>query len=259
MIKVPTRYLYWCKDIKESGKNVTTTYMSSKKARCCSSEVFAFHLIADINSLAEHTKNNNPVQANQGDQKACCWWVTEAHSCWLFRKWKALSSHKTRRSIISQDSSFYQCCSCLRVFKCHISYCTISDTKSHEAPTAWASLAQQSTCSVDLEAHLFISFLTVQLVSSATNTMHTWQKRTWVYTKSRHCKGPVDGVSFQSKQHNILCVRALGPIAKRPQANWCIWWGWCTTTQRDASTRPKDHNEILWNWISGQNSVFLSR
>ena len=56
MIKVQTWYLYWCKDIKKSEKCVTATYMSFKKAKCCSSEVFAFHLIADIKSLAEHTK-----------------------------------------------------------------------------------------------------------------------------------------------------------------------------------------------------------
>lgn len=124
MIKVQTWYLYWCKDIKKSEKCVTATYMSSKKAKCCSSEVFAFHLIADIKSLAEHTKRIiTQYRQIKGIKKLVADELRKSLHIrvdWS-KKWKALSSHTTRRSILSQDSSFYQCCSCLHVFKCHIS------------------------------------------------------------------------------------------------------------------------------------------
>lgn len=55
MLKSLIRYLNWSKDKKESGKSVATTYMSSKKVKCFSSEVFATDLIAGIKALSEHT------------------------------------------------------------------------------------------------------------------------------------------------------------------------------------------------------------
>ena len=51
--KKSARYLYWCKDKKESENSVTATYMSCKKIKCCSSQEFASDLLVSLKALRE--------------------------------------------------------------------------------------------------------------------------------------------------------------------------------------------------------------
>ena len=124
-----------------------------------------------------HKENDVLVLTNWGDQRACCWRITVklVHSRWLFRKWKAHVSQTSKRSILSRDSSFHQWCSYLHVFKCNITF-TISDSKTHKALLC-GSPYRKSLAALTLRHSNLLSFLKFWLVSTATNTMYTRQKK----------------------------------------------------------------------------------
>lgn len=161
-----------------------------------------------------------------------------------------------------------------------IFHCTISDVKSHKASAVWASqekilcqlwpwgiriclyhflqsnqsVMQQIQCILDNKVcnrpqyHYHLGVYQIR----------SWQ-RIYEWCWSICLKRHQQYVSFQPKQYNIMCSRALGPLAKGPQTNWHVWWGWHTTIQKDASTRPNDNIKILLNWINAWNLVFPSR
>ena len=173
--KKSARYLYWCKDKKESENSVTATFMSCKKIKYCSSQEFASDLLVSLRErrermISQYQQIKDIKKIVSGNSQKClCIRVDWSQNVNLFqaRQEKGEYYHELQVSISAVVVYMSTNVS---------SHCTISDAKSHKCRLCGLHWRGSLAALTLIGCGFYTLSLTIQLVSTVTNIMLIWQK-----------------------------------------------------------------------------------